>query len=104
MNGLAVPGWSPVSLPTGNGPLVRGRDESERRADAARQFEALLLEHLLKTMREAGKTDDEKEESFGRSETYIEIAEQQMARVLAERGGLGLARLVERGLAEHRSD
>ncbi len=66
--------------------------------EAARQFEALLVQHLLQTMREAGRTEDKQGESSG-DDTYLEIAEQALAQALVERGGLGLARLIERGLA-----
>lgn len=67
-------------------------------AEAARQFEALLIEQLLKTMRQATQPDENKDAMSG-GDTYLEMAEQQLARLLAERGGLGLAGLLERGLA-----
>jgi len=77
---------------------ARGSDDPKKIHDAAQQFEALLIGQLLKTSREAGGSgwlgtgDDEA------GETGLEMAEQQFAQMLAQRGGLGLARLVESGL------
>jgi Rod binding domain-containing protein len=71
---------------------------AERRTEAAaQQFEALLVAHLLKTMREAARGDLDPEALSG-GETYLEVAEQQLAQALAERGGLGLSRLILQGL------
>jgi peptidoglycan hydrolase FlgJ len=69
----------------------------ERIEDAARQFEALLISQLLKSMREAGSgwlgTGDD-----STSSSAMELAEEQFAQSLAAQGGLGLARLVAGGL------
>ncbi len=58
--------------------------------DAAQQFEALLLGQILRSVRQAGG------DSAG--ECATDFAEQQLALVLARRGGLGLAGLIEAGL------
>ncbi len=65
-------------------------------AEVSRQFEALLIEHLLQMMRPAGQ--EEPQGAGGEPQTYMEMAEQAMAQALAERGGLGIARLLQRGL------
>ena len=71
---------------------------AERQIEAAaEQFEALLVAHLLKTMREAGESDKDREGLSG-GETYLEMAEQQLAQALASRGGLGLSRLILQGI------
>jgi flagellar protein FlgJ len=67
-------------------------------AEAARQFEALLLAHLLRTMREAGQSEEEKQQGISGGQTYLEIAEQQLAAALADRGGFGIARMLVRNL------
>lgn len=74
--------------------------EAAKAKDAAQQFEALLLGQILRTVRENS--------GFGQSDTSGEcatdFAEQQFAQLLAQRGGLGLARLISAGLerkAEH---
>ena len=70
-------------------------DSPEKIRDAARQFEALLLTQILKGMR-AG------ESGFGdpaaQGDAVFELAEQEFAKALAARGGLGLARLIADGL------
>ena len=86
-----TPGAWPTSLE------ALGR-KPQNASEAARQFEALLIQHLLQTMREAGRSEDKKDEASG-DDTYLEMAEQAMAQGLVQRGGLGLARLIERGLA-----
>lgn len=74
------------------------RDDPRRVADAARQFESLMMAQLLKSMRESGEggwlgTGDDQA-----GERAMELAEEQMAQALAQQGGLGLARLVVSGL------
>jgi Rod binding domain-containing protein len=66
--------------------------------EAARQFEAMLVAHLLQTVREAAQDADPDHQDGLGGATYMEIAEQQLAQALADRGGFGIARLIERGL------
>lgn len=64
--------------------------------DAARQFESMLLEQMLRSARESGSGD-----WFGNdqaSEPLADMAEQQFAQLLSSNGGLGLAKLVLKGL------
>ena len=73
-----------------------GPSTSAKTHDAAKQFEALLIGQLLKTSREAGGggwmgTGEEDEAG----ETGMEVAEQELARMLSQKGGFGIARLVE---------
>ncbi len=66
--------------------------------DAAKQFEALLIGQMLKTMRESGSgwlgsgEDQAAESAMG-------MAEEHFAAALSASGGLGLASTIERGLA-----
>ncbi len=59
---------------------------------AAKQFEALMIAQMLRTARE--NTEDQ--DSSG--STMLDVADQQFSQVLANNGGLGLARLVVKGL------
>jgi Rod binding domain-containing protein len=61
-------------------------------AEAARQFEALLLNQMLRT---AHQTEDQEDST---AETMWDVAAQQFSKVIAENGGLGLARLIVQGL------
>jgi flagellar protein FlgJ len=68
--------------------------------DAAQQFEALLIGQILRSVRESGGWLGSTDAS---ADCAAEYAEQQFAAVIAQRGGLGLADLIARGL-EARSD
>lgn len=68
-------------------------DHPRSLANAAKQFEALLIAQLLKSVRESGSGDWTGERN-GPMSSIQEIAEQSLAEVLASQGGLGLAALV----------
>ena len=67
-------------------------------ADAAKQFEALMLGQILKTARESsdGGWLGTGEDHAG--ELALDLAEQQFAQAMSTRGGLGIAKLVTAGL------
>lgn len=72
--------------------------------NAAQQFEALMIEQLLKTAR-----PDEDSSSFmgagsgdQTGQTAIDFAEQQLANTMAKNGGLGLTNVIVAGLS-HKS-
>ena len=73
--------------------------EPQRRAEAAKQFEAMMVQHLLKTMRPDTPPDPEAGALSG-SDTYRDLAEQQLAQALAGRGVLGIARMILQHLRE----
>jgi Rod binding domain-containing protein len=65
-------------------------------AGAAKDFEALLLGQILKSVHEEGGwlgTDDD-----DASEAAVGFGEEQLARVMAASGGLGLSKIVESGV------
>lgn len=70
----------------------------ERVVEAAGQFEALLLAQILKSARQSGSGWLGGGDAA--SESATEYAEQQLASLLAQNGGLGLARLISEGLRE----
>lgn len=59
---------------------------------AAKQFEALMIAQMLRSARE--ETDGQDSDAS----TMQDVADQQFSQVLANNGGLGLARLVVKGL------
>ena len=63
--------------------------ESERLREAAQQFEALLIGQMLKSAR--AESDSSEDQSL---QPIRDMAEEQIASVLAAQGGLGLARIV----------
>jgi flagellar protein FlgJ len=61
-------------------------------AEAAKQFEALLIGQMLRSVRETGDDQD------STSSTMLDVADQQFSQLLANNGGLGLAKMVVAGL------
>ena len=78
------------------GLAASGKDKTKI-ADAARQFEALLIAQMLKSMRDSEGgwlgTDSDEAASSG-----MEYAQEMFAQSLSASGGLGLAKLVTQGL------
>lgn len=75
-----------------------GHDNSpEALKAAAKQFEAMFLQMVIKTMREASPG----EELFGGQESkmYQDMLDKQWAQVMSEGGGTGLAGVIERQLS-----
>lgn len=62
--------------------------------DAARQFEALLIGEMLKTVHESGED--------GGAASMVDISQQHLAQALASRGGFGIATMVVDGLKDAR--
>jgi len=73
---------SPVTAPEPPNP--------KNAAEAARQFEAILIAQMLHNAR----PDDED----STTETMWDVAAQQFSKLLADRGGLGLTSLISRAL------
>lgn len=63
--------------------------------EAAEQFEALFLNIMLKTMREASASNEEGD-LLGSStvKTYESLFDQEVAQQMAKRGGIGLAEMM----------
>jgi flagellar protein FlgJ len=72
------------------------KDDPAKVKDAAKQFEALLIGQMLKSMRdsEGGWLGTGEDES---SSSAMEYAQESFAQALASRGGLGLAAIVAKG-------
>ena len=60
--------------------------------DVAAQFESIFLQQMLKAMRDATVKSDLFDSS--QMDTYQSMADQQLAVNLAEKGGIGLARMM----------
>ena len=86
-------------------PSVKRSESAAKVHKAAQDFEAIIIGQMLKSARES---------SFGgggwgtggdpAGDVAIEMAEQQMAQMLASNGGLGLARIVSKGLEKISKD
>ena len=65
-------------------------------AGAAKDFEALLIGQMLRSMHEEGGWLGTGEDQAG--EAAVGLGEEQLARSIASSGGLGLSRLIESGI------
>ena len=73
------------------------KDDPAKIKDAARQFEALLIGQMMKSMRdsEGGWMGTDEDDA---SSSAMEYAQEMFAQSLAAGGGLGLANMVAKGL------
>lgn len=65
-------------------------------ADAAKQFEALLIGQMLRSVREAAHSDDDDSST----QSMLDMADQQFSQLLANNGGMGLAHMITTGLKQ----
>ena len=70
--------------------------------EAAKQFEAMLIEQMMRSARESASGDWAGTGGDQTAEPMAEMAEQRFAQLLASNGGLGLAKLVADGLERER--
>jgi Rod binding domain-containing protein len=68
--------------------------------DAARQFEGLMIAQMLREAREASKLDSSDDQASSETSTVMDMADQQFAQMLAQKGGIGLSHLAELGLQQ----
>jgi Rod binding domain-containing protein len=78
---------------------VRPKDDPAKIVSAAKQFEALLIGQMMKSMHDAdggwlGTGDDESASSA------MEYGQEIFAQSMAQSGGLGLANLIAKGLQD----
>lgn len=66
--------------------------------DAARQFESLLIEELLKLSHDADSSGWLGTDNDDSGQTGLEFGEEQLSRMIAQSGGLGLSGMIETGL------
>jgi Rod binding domain-containing protein len=67
-------------------------------AEAAQQFEALLISQMLRMARESGGDAALGDGDDSTGDTMLDVAGQQFAQLLAQNGGFGLAKLIAKGL------
>jgi Rod binding domain-containing protein len=92
-----VTGVTGLLAATGTASAADGK-EKLKQAGASKDFEALLIGQMLRSVREEGSGwlgtgDDEA------SATAFGLGEEQLAKALTAGGGLGLTKIIEAGLA-----
>jgi Rod binding domain-containing protein len=75
---------------------LKKTDSPEKIKDAAQQFEGLLLSQILSSIHEDGGWLGSGSDSSSGAATSF--AEQQLAAMIAQKGGLGLAGMISAGL------
>lgn len=70
-----------------------------RLAQAAQQFESLMIGEMLKTAREGNSEGWLGSGSDGSAESAMGLAESQFAQAMAARGGFGLAKTIEHSMS-----
>jgi Rod binding domain-containing protein len=68
--------------------------DKKRRQEAVRGFEEMFVSQLLKSMRGSAAVEDES----GTKKIWRERFDAEIARRIAEAGGIGLSSLVEKGM------
>ena len=96
---LSIASLSSLTGPSMPGLTGAAKDDPAKVREAAQQFEALLLGQILRGVRESG------EGWLGSGgdatgDCATDFAEQQLAQLLAEKGGLGLAALISKGIEQ----
>jgi len=73
------------------------KDDPEKVLNAARQFEALLMSQMMKSMRdtEGGWMGTDEDDA---ASSAMEYGQEMFAQSMAMNGGLGLAKLLAQGL------
>ena len=88
---------TPLSDKTVTSDHNAGDSGNHRLGEIARQFESLLVEQVLKSMRESGSgwLGSGEDES---NAAVMQLGEEQLAQALSSAGGLGFGKLVISGL------
>ncbi|HWB32390.1 MAG TPA: hypothetical protein VG714_04375 [Acidobacteriaceae bacterium] len=93
-------GASSVDPASQSAPVAQASTDARHRKlkDAAQQFEGMLLEELLKPMREhsygEGNVDGDGAEDAGGGDTLSSYASESLATAIARGGGLGIAKKI----------
>ena len=81
-------------------PVQPKTDDPVKIRDAARQFEALLLEQVMQSAK--GSSGWLRSDGDSSEDCATGLAEQQLAMAMAQNGGLGLSGLIAKALEEQR--
>ena len=85
---------NPISSTPAAALSVIAQPKPTKAAGAAEQFESLLIGQMLRSAHEASEDDDA--DSCG--DTMLDVANQQFAQLLAKNGGVGMVKMIVKGL------
>ena len=93
---MSIDAVGATSVASGLPVAEKKHDSPAKIAEAARQFEALLIGQILKEF--AGSNQSALFSDDQSNSAVLEMGNEQLAQSLAASGGLGIARLVTHGL------
>lgn len=88
------------NLSTSTALAAPAQPKPKNAAEAAQQFEALMISQMLRSAHESGGKGflDPDSDENATSEPLLDLADQQFAQMLANNGGFGLAKLIAKSL------
>ena len=87
-------GHDPVSRPQRK---LKDEHEVARAREACREFEAIFIQKMLSSMRQAFETENDENSDFG-GDIFKSMMDEHLSVALAKSGGIGLAGLLAEGL------
>jgi soluble lytic murein transglycosylase-like protein len=88
---------SASTMPTEAADSAKEAADVDKARRACKDFEAILLCHLLSSMRSAFQSEEEADSGFG-GDIFRSLMDEQFSMALARGGGIGLASMLEKGL------
>jgi Rod binding domain-containing protein len=73
---------------------------NKRLADAAKQFESLMIDQMMKTVRESSGGGWLNDGDQTGEDSSMGMAEEQFANAMASSGGLGLAKMIVKTMSQ----
>ena len=77
-----------------------GKQQNAKLVDAAQQFEAMLMQEMLKPMRSGQDSWDEEKRDDSASDTISSFGTEAVAKAISKAGGLGIAKQVIRQVTQ----
>jgi flagellar protein FlgJ len=77
-----------------------GKLQNAKLVDAAQQFEAMLMQEMLKPMRKGEGSWDDDKDSDSASDTISSFGTEAVAKAVSKGGGLGIAKQVIRQVTQ----
>jgi len=94
---VAPAGLSASAMPAKAADSAKKAADADKARRACKDFEAILLYHLLSSMRSAFQSEEELDSGFG-GDVFRSMMDEQLSLALARAGGIGLASMMEKGL------
>jgi peptidoglycan hydrolase FlgJ len=76
------------------------KQQNAKLVDAAQQFEAMMMQEMLKPMRSGEDSWDEEKQNDSASDTISSFGTEALAKSISKAGGLGIAKQVIRQVTQ----